>query len=225
MNDYLERSRQLLGEEKINEIANKTICVIGVGGVGGTALESLARSGFKHFVIIDSDVVDISNINRQILFTINDVGKDKVLVAKKRLLNISDDITCETIKCKIGDEPLSNIVKTKVDFVIDAIDYVEGKIQIIEWCLNNKIKFISSLGMGNRLDPEKVMLTRLNKTENDPLARKMRYDIRNKGLDLKLVPVVFSNETPIVKLPKPSSMMMVPSTAGLIITKYVLFTI
>ena len=225
MSDYLDRSKQLLGEDKIKALADKVILVIGIGGVGGTALEALARSGFKKFVLIDSDVVDASNLNRQVLFTSDDVGKEKVLVAKNHLLKISPDLEVRTITARIGELKLDNLDIGKIDFIIDAIDFVEGKLHIYEFAQTNHIPFISSLGMGNRVDPECVTITKLNKTENDPLAKKIRYLAKQKGLDLKEIPVVFSKETPILKSSKPASMMMVPSTAGLLIAKYVLFTI
>ena len=224
MSDYLERSEQLLGKDKIDSLANKVILVIGVGGVGGTALEALARSGFKKFVLIDSDQIDVSNLNRQVLFTREDVGKDKVLAAKERLLKISPDFKIETIKAKIGETKLDDL-NINPDFIVDAIDSVDGKLLIYEYAQTNKIPFISSLGMGNRIDPEQVTITKLNKTENDPLAKKIRYLAKQKGLDLKEISVVFSKETPLLKSPKPTSMMMVPSTAGLLIAKYVLITI
>lgn len=225
MSDYLERSKQLLGENKIESLKDKTILVIGIGGVGGTALEALARSGFKKFVIIDSDKVDVTNLNRQILFTNEDIGKSKVEVAKKRLLSISNDLEIETIEAKVEEGSLEKLSIGKVDFIVDAIDFVEGKLAIYEYALANKIPFVSSLGMGNRLDPEKVFVTELNKTENDPLAKKIRYLAKQKGMDLKEISVVFSKEIPLIKSPKPTSMMMVPSTAGLIIAKYVLSTV
>lgn len=215
----------MLGEDKINSLSVKTILVIGIGGVGGTALEALARSGFKKFIIIDSDKVDASNLNRQILFTAEDIGVDKVDAAKKHLLKISNDFEITTIKDKICEGSLDKLNLSKVDFIIDAIDYVEGKIHIYDYSLRNKIPFISSLGMGNRLDPEQVYVTKLNKTENDPLAKKIRYLAKHKGLDLKSINVVFSKEIPLLKSPKPTSMMMVPSAAGLAIAKYVLSTV
>lgn len=224
-NDYLNRSKQLLGEEKITSLNDKVILVVGIGGVGGTALEALARSGFKKFIIVDSDVVDVTNLNRQILFTSNDIGQDKVSIAKEHLLKISNDLEITIVKAKIGEVKLDTIITNKVDFIVDAIDNIEGKLHIYEYALKNGIKFISSLGMGNRVDPEKVVITTLAKTENDPLAKKLRYEARQKGISLKDVPVVFSNETPLVKSPKPTSMIMVPSTAGLLMAKYVLFTI
>ena len=225
MSDYLERSKQLLGEDKIESLKDKTILVIGIGGVGGTAVEALARSGFKKFILIDSDKVDVSNLNRQVLFTAEDVGKPKVEVAKKRLLSISSDLVIRTFETKVVPGSLERLGLGKVDFIVDAIDFVEGKLYIYEYALRNKIPFISSLGMGNRIDPEQVFVTKLNKTENDPLAKKIRYLAKQKGLDLKEIHVVFSKEIPLIKSPKPASMMMVPSTAGLIIAKYVLCTV
>ena len=225
MSDYLDRSKQLLGEDKINALENKVILVVGIGGVGGTALEALARSGFKKFILIDADVVDASNLNRQILFTSEDVGKNKVDVAKKHLLKINNSLDITVFKSKIGDIKLDELELGKVDFIVDAIDSVDGKLHIYEFAQKNHIPFISSLGMGNRVDPECVTITKLNKTENDPLAKKIRYLAKQKGLDLKEITVVFSREIPLIKSPKPASMMMVPSTAGLLIAKYVLFTI
>lgn len=222
---YLDRSIELLGEERIKSFEDKTIAVIGVGGVGGTAIEALARSGFKNFVIIDCDNVDNTNLNRQILFTKADVGKSKVEVAKKRIETIVDGVKCTAINGKVDTGNLKDLLKTKVDFIVDAIDFVPGKLEIYRYALENKIPFVSSLGMGNRIDPEKVVLTTLNKTENCPLAKKIRYEAKQLGMDLKSINVVFSKEDPIVKLPKPSSMIMVPSTAGLLITKYIVNTI
>ena len=225
MNEYLERSGQLLGKERIEGLADKTILVIGIGGVGGTALEALARSGFKKFILIDADKVDASNLNRQILFTSDDVGKEKVLVAKERLLKINPNFEITSITARIGETKIEDLDLGKIDFIVDAIDSVDGKLLIYEYAQRNDIPFISSLGMGNRIDPECVTITKLNKTENDPLAKKIRYLAKQKGLDLKEIPVVFSKEIPMLKSPKPTSMIMVPSTAGLLIAKYVLFTI
>ena len=225
MSDYLDRSKQLLGEEKIGALANKVVLVIGLGGVGGTALEALARSGFKKFILIDCDKVDVSNLNRQLLYTANDIGQSKTEAAKQHLLKINPEFEIKTIEAKIGDAALDDLITEKVDFILDCIDFVEGKIHVYEFAQKNKIQFISSLGMGNRIDPEFVTITRLDKTENDPLAKKIRYLARQRNLNLKEIPVVFSKETPLLKSAKPASMMMVPSTAGLLIAKYVLNTI
>lgn len=224
MNDYLTRSKMLLGDEKIDSFKNKVIFVAGLGGVGGTALEALARSGFTHFVLIDFDKVDPSNLNRQILFTDNDVGKQKTEIAKDRILSINPGLNIEIINQKI-DENFVLPTNLKIDFIVDAIDYIPGKLWLIKFALNNNIPFISSLGMGNRIDPSMVKITNLNKTEGDPLARKIRYECRQLGLDLSKIKVVFSTEEPILVSKTPASMMMVPSAAGLLIAKYVITTI
>ena len=225
MSTYLDKSIQLLGEENVKSLGNRTVLVVGLGGVGGTALEALVRSGIRNFVLIDFDVVDITNLNRQVLYTKEDVGRNKVDAAKDRLFKINDQLKIKTFNTKIEENTLNELELGNVDFIIDAIDYIPGKLHIIEYSLKNKIPFVTSLGMGNRLNPEDVCLTKLNKTENDPLAKKLRYEVKQKGLDLKEVNVVFSKEIPLIKSPKPASMMMVPSTAGLIIAKYVLSTI
>ena len=225
MSTYLDKSIQLLGEQNIKSLETKVILVIGLGGVGGTALEALARSGVKNFVLIDFDKVDESNLNRQILYTMADVGKNKVDVAKDHILKLNSNLSVTTFNTKVEETTLDNLKLGKVDFIVDAIDYIPGKLHIIEFAIKNKIPFITSLGMGNRLNPEDVCVTKLNKTENDPLAKKLRYEVKQKGLDLKEVNVVFSKEIPLIKSPKPASMIMVPSTAGLLIAKYVLSTI
>ena len=225
MSTYLDKSIQLLGEDKIKSLGEKTVLIIGLGGVGGTALEALARSGVKNFVLIDFDKVDESNLNRQILYTMSDVGKNKVDVAKDHILKLNSDLSVTTFNTRVEETTLNNLNLGKVNFIVDAIDYIPGKLHIIEFAIKNKIPFITSLGMGNRLNPEDVCITKLNKTENDPLAKKLRYEVKQNGLDLKEVNVVFSKEIPLIKSPKPASMIMVPSTAGLLIAKYVLSTI
>ena len=225
MSDYLDRSRKLLGDAKIDALESKVILVIGLGGVGGTALEALARSGFKNFVLVDCDKVDVTNLNRQLLFTEEDIGKTKVDAAKTHLLKINPNFTIRVHNFKVGEEPLESLDIGQIDFVVDAIDYVEGKLQIYDHCLRHNIPFVSSLGMGNRIDPEQVTITKLNKTENDPLAKKIRYEAKHRGFDLKNINVIFSKEIPVLKSKTPASIMMVTSTAGLLIAKYVLTTI
>jgi len=221
MINYLDRSIKMLGKDKVDSFKNKVILIAGVGGVGGTALEALVRSGFDCFILIDFDAVDASNLNRQILYTSEDIGKRKIEVAKKRILSINSSAKIEVIDAKIESNAFINVTQ-KVDFIIDAIDYVPGKLELYRYALTNNIPLISSLGMGNRIDPSKVKITKLNKTEGDPLARKIRYECKTNGFDLKKINVVFSNEIPLIKSTKPGSMMMVPSTAGLLIAQFVI---
>ena len=221
MSSYLDRTQTLLGKEKLERIQNTRIMIIGLGGVGGTALSSLYRSGFRHFVLADNDKVDASNLNRQIMYSTEDVGKLKTEVCKDKLTKICGDIDVKTIQLYVDETNASELIKD-VDFVVDAIDFVPGKVGIIGTCLKKNIPFISSLGMAKRLDPEQVTQTTLNKTENDPLAKKIRYECRQRGFDLKKIPVVFSRESIIIDGTELGSMMMVPSTAGLIISNFII---
>ena len=221
MSSYLDRTQTLLGKEKLEAIQKARVMVIGLGGVGGTALSALYRSGFRHFVLVDNDVVDASNLNRQIMYETKDIGKRKTDVCKTKLTEFCGEIDVKTVDLYVDETNAHNLIKD-VDFVVDAIDYVPGKIGIMKECLEKNIKFVSSLGMAKRLDPEQVVLTTLNKTENDPLAKKIRYECRQRGLDLKKIPVVFSKESIIIDGPELGSMMMVPSTAGLIISNFVI---
>ena len=221
MASYLDRTETLLGKEKLEHIQKARIMVIGLGGVGGTALSALYRSGFRHFVLVDNDKVDPSNLNRQIMYSSYDVGKLKTDVCKTKLTEFCGEIDVKTINLYVDEENAQDLIKD-VDFVVDAIDFVPGKIGIMKACLDKNIPFISSLGMAKRLDPQQVIQTTLNKTENDPLAKKIRYECRQRGLDLKKIPVVFSKENIIIDGKQLGSMMMVPSTAGLIISNYII---
>lgn len=221
MASYLDRTETLLGKEKLERVQKARIMVIGLGGVGGTALSALYRSGFRHFVLVDNDKVDPSNLNRQIMYSSSDIGKFKTDVCKTKLTEFCGEIDVKTINLYVDEVNALDLIKD-VDFVVDAIDFVPGKIGIMKTCLDKNIPFISSLGMAKRLDPEQVIQTTLNKTENDPLAKKIRYECRQRGLDLKKIPVVFSRENVIIDGKELGSMMMVPSTAGLIISNYII---
>lgn len=214
-----DRSIALLGEDAISKLHNKTVAVIGLGGVGGTALECLARSGIKNFIIIDKDIVDETNLNRQILYTYKDIGKKKTICAKEHILSIIPDANIVILDCLINKENIIELDKYEIDYVIDAIDMIESKIDIYEYCLIRNIPFIASLGMGNRIEPNKLIETTLNKSEGDPLAKKLRSELRKRSIDLKQVHVILSQEKPIVNSIKPTSMMMVPSSCGLLIAK------
>ena len=221
MNDIFERSIGLLGEENFNLIQDKVIAVFGLGGVGGTALEALARTGFKHFIIVDFDKVDASNLNRQILYTVKDIGKNKVDAAKERILSINPEAEIQAIFAKAQDFDSNQ----PIDFMVDAIDDVDGKLFLLKTAQEKNIPQIMSLGMANRFDNEKVHVTKLNKTHSDPLAKKMRYLVKKSGLETGNVNVVISEELPQKNAEKLYSTMMVPSAAGLTIAKFILNSI
>ena len=219
--EIFARSIGLLGEENFNKIQDKVIAVFGLGGVGGTALEALARTGFQHFLLIDFDKVDPSNLNRQILYTYEDIGKVKVDIAKKRILSINPEADIKAFNSK-AQEFDSN---QKIDFVVDAIDDVNGKLYLIKKAQEKGIPSIMSLGMANRFNPEQVKICKLNQTRNDPLAKKIRYMAKKEELDLSLINVVISEEIPEKNGEKLYSTMMVPSAAGLSIAKFILHSI
>ena len=216
--DIFARSIGLLGEDNFNLIQDKVIAIFGLGGVGGTALEALARTGFKHFIIVDFDKVDPSNLNRQILYLAKDIGRNKVEAAKERILAINEDADIKTFIGKAQDFDFNQ----KIDYVVDAIDDVEGKLFIASKTQEFNIPSIMSLGMANRFNPEQVRVSKLNQTRNDPLAKKIRYMAKKAELDLSKINVVISEEIPQKNAEKLYSTMMVPSAAGLTIAKYIL---
>ena len=218
MNNIFDRSIGLLGEENFNLIQDRVIAVFGLGGVGGTALEALARTGFKNLILIDFDKVDPSNLNRQILYTSKDIGRNKVDAAKERILSINNEANVQTYNLKAQDFDFNQ----KIDFIVDAIDDVEEKLFILKKAQELNIPSIMSLGMANRFDPSKVKIAKLNQTHNDPLAKKIRYLAKQEGLDLSKISVVISEELPQKNGEKLYSTMMVPSSAGLSIAKYIL---
>ncbi len=218
MNNMFERSIGLLGEDNFNRLQDKVIAIFGLGGVGGTALEALARTGFRRFVLIDMDKVDITNLNRQILYTSKDVGRNKVDAAKDRILSINPEAEIQTFFGKAQDFDSNQ----PIDFIVDAIDDVEGKLCILNKAQEYNIPQIMSLGMANRFNPEQVRVSKLNQTKNDPLAKKIRYMAKKANLDLSKINVVISEELPQKNGEKLYSTMMVPSSSGLVIAKYIL---
>lgn len=214
-----DRTTLLLGQNNIDKLSTFKVCVLGVGGVGSIIPLTLVRSGIKKIKIIDKDVVDRSNLNRQMAYESIDVGKNKVDVLKEKLLKIRDDISITTSVQNIGKEFDFSILDD-CDYVFDCIDDIQAKIEIIRYCQNKKIKLIVSLGMGNKLDPSKLIVTTLNKTTIDPLAKKMRYELKKNSVDISNINVVFSTETPIIKSRVISSIAFVPNAAGLLMVSY-----
>ena len=219
--ELFSRSIGLLGEGNFAKLQDKTIAIFGLGGVGGTALEALARTGFNHFILVDFDEVEISNLNRQILFTSKDIGKKKVVAAKERILSINQDADIQIFCLKAQEFNFDQ----KIDFAVDAIDNVDGKLYILKNAQERSIPSIMSLGMARRFEPGLVKVAKLNQTNNDPLAKKIRYLVKKSGLETSNVPVVISMELPKKSGEKLYSTMMVPSSAGLTIAKYILETI
>ena len=217
----IDSRTKLLLQEDFFKLNNKKIVVIGIGGVGSIIPISLVRTGIKNITIIDKDKVDQSNLNRQIAYNINDIGKFKVDALYSHLYEIQDDIKITKIPANI-DENFDFGALDKADYVIDCIDDINAKVLIAKETFKRSIPLISSLGMGNRVDPSKVEITKLNKTTNDPLAKKFRYLLRKENIDLSKIDVAFSSETPIIKDKIISSVVFVPNSAGLNIASFVI---
>lgn len=210
------RTTMLLGEDNVNKLHNSSIAIFGLGGVGGTAYEALVRAGVGTIYAIDKDVVEPSNLNRQILFKNEDIGKKKTEIASLFASKIRDDVRVIPQDYLVSEESLKEHDYSSCCYLFDCLDDIGAKIALIKYSLDKKIPLIVSLGMGNRLDPSQVYTTRLDKTEGDPLAKKLRNELRKQGIPLKDIQCVLSKELPLCHLPHPSSLMMVPSEAGLI---------
>lgn len=191
MSDRLIRTRKLLGNDKIKQLQNATVMVFGCGAVGSFAIESLARSGVGNIILLDFDVTEESNINRQLFATESTLGRKKVDIARERIADINPNINVTTFDIFFDNETQ---LPTCPDFVIDAIDTVKSKIAIYRWCRDNKIPFISSMGAARKTDPTKIKIDKISKTFACPLAATIRKTVRTERIGD--FPVVFSTEAP-----------------------------
>ena len=223
MKEEFEREAMLLGEDSIQKLNNSYVALFGLGGVGSYSAEALARSGIGRILLVDSDVVSRSNVNRQLCALQSTIGKYKVDVVAERLLDINPDLIIEKSYDFVLPENISTFDFENFDYVIDAIDTVSAKLAIIQSATEHNVSVISCMGTGNKLDPTALTVTDITKTSVCPLARVMRRELKKRGIaHLK---VVFSTEEPkeqkytvkteSKKIP-PASVAFVPSVAGLI---------
>lgn len=235
MENKFIRNELLLDENVCEKLSNLSVLVVGCGGVGGYAIESLVRLGVNNLTLVDNDVVDISNFNRQIIAINSNLNKPKVEAFKERILDINENAMVDCKNVLYSKESEDFVFDKKYDFVVDAIDTLSLKWELIKTCIEKNINFISSMGMGNKLDLTKIEITTLDKTVNDPVSKKLREFARKDKIDLKKIPVVFSSELPykqnivvdegannIKKRIPPSSIIFTPSVAGLLIGQYIL---
>ncbi|MBQ7801950.1 MAG: tRNA threonylcarbamoyladenosine dehydratase [Oscillospiraceae bacterium] len=227
MKEQFSRTQLLLGEEAMEMLRRARVAVFGIGGVGGYTVEALARAGVGQLDLIDSDTVSVSNINRQLLATHSTVGRLKVDVAKERVLDINPDCLVRTYPCFYLPDTADRFDFTQYDYIVDAIDTVTGKLQLVERAHAAGTPIICSMGTGNKLDPTMFQVADISKTSFCPLARIMRKELKKRGIDH--VKVVYSQEealTPVGaeeemartgKRQIPGSVSFVPGTAGLIL--------
>ncbi len=215
------RLENLIGSFSLEKLKDSTVLVVGLGGVGGYVVESLARSGIGNLILVDYDKVDITNFNRQIIAINENIGKYKVDCFKERIGSINEECNVISYNLRIDNDNFKDIFNTKIDFVVDAVDDIRAKVSIINYCLENNIDFISSMGTGNRLDPSKLTIMTLDKTYNDPLARIIRAKF-DKSIQ-KRITVCISTELPLKVKDKTviGSNAFVPSSAGLLIASYI----
>lgn len=214
--DQFQRTRQLLGSEEVDRLQNASVLLFGVGGVGGFTCEALARAGVGRIHIVDKDVVDITNINRQIIATHDTVGRPKVEVMKERILSINPAAAVEATECFYLPDRAAEFDFGAYDYVIDAIDNVSAKLSIICEAKAAGTPVISSMGTGNKLDPTRFEIADIHKTSVCPLAKVIRKGLKDRGI--KDVKVLYSREEPVrTGLRTPASVSFVPSVAGLII--------
>ena len=221
MDERFSRTALLVGEPAIEKLNKSHVAVFGIGGVGGHVVEALVRSGIGHITIVDNDVVALSNINRQIIATTDTIGRLKVDVMKERILSINPSCDVKTIKMFVTDDNINEIDFSNFDYVVDAIDSVKGKIAIIVKAKELDKPVISSMGAGNKMNPMGFIVSDINKTEVDPLAKAVRVKLRKLGINN--VKVVYSRELPIdTNSDVPGSNAFVPSAAGLLIASEVI---
>lgn len=215
----LNRLKSLIGEENLYKINNLNILIVGLGGVGGYTFESLVRSGVGRITVIDHDIIDETNLNRQILTDTTNIGKLKVDEARIRSTKINPSLELKTANIFLDKTNIDDINIKEYDYVVDACDTVETKALLINKCIDNNVNIISSMGTAKKMKAEKLMLTTLNKTSYDPLAKKLRNIIeKNKQ---RSVVVVSSTEEPI-KTENLGSNSFIPAIAGLLITNYII---
>lgn len=219
----LSRVELVIGQEALNKIKNASVAVIGLGGVGSYVAEALARSGVGHLLLIDADVITMSNINRQLPALISTQGIKKVDVVRARLQDINHE--CKIDICSDFYQPgdFEQIFYQGIDFIADAIDSVDAKVDLIISAQNHGIPIISALGTGNKLDPSHLCITDISKTHTCPLAKAIRTRLRKFGVE-KGLQVVFSDEEPkkAVQTSVPGSMVFVPASAGLLMASYII---
>ena len=221
MNIQDERTIRVIGEKSFNHLQQKHVMVFGLGGVGGYVIEGLVRAGIKEFTIIDNDVVQESNLNRQIIALNATIGRKKVDVVKERILEIRQDAIVHCYDMFYLPEVVREEFFDNIDYIVDAIDTMTAKIDLVMKAKALNIPIISCMGTGNKIHPEMLMITDLYKTEMCPVCKVMRRELKKR--EVKHLKVLFSKEEPIkTQTRTPGSVSFVPSVAGLLIASEVI---
>ena len=228
MLNQFSRTELILGKENVNKIRQAKVAVFGLGGVGSFVVEGLTRAGVENFILVDNDTISITNLNRQLFALNSTIGENKIDDAKARILDINPNAKVEIHKEFVIDN-FDNILDKSTNYIVDAIDTISAKINLVQKAKEINVPIISSMGTGNKLDPTKLEVTDIKKTSICPVAKILRKELKNKNIDK--LKVVYSTETPILPNKEvqkeyieygenertPGSVSFVPSVAGLII--------
>ncbi len=221
MDEKFSRTIGVIGEDNFKKLNKSSVIVFGLGGVGGAVCEALVRSGVGTIALVDKDVVDITNINRQLIATTETVGIRKTDAAEKRLLSINPHLKVIKYDLFYLPETSREIDLSKYDFAVDCIDNVTAKLELAVRCSQAGVALISSMGTGNKLHPEMLEISDISKTSVCPLARVMRRELKKRGITH--LPVVYSKEEPVkTELSVPGSMSFTPPVAGYLLCSYVI---
>ena len=227
MLNQFSRTELLIGKDNLKELSNSKIAIFGIGGVGSFVVEGLVRAGVQKFILVDNDKVDITNLNRQLIATHSTLGKPKVDVAKERILDINPNATVETYRKFFMPDCQEKILDNSIDYIVDCVDTITAKIELVMRANELNIPIISCMGTGNKLSPTAFEVTDIYKTSVCPLAKVMRKQLRARGV--KKLKVLYSKEEPKIieqeigetkgntNHPVPGSISFVPSVTGLII--------
>lgn len=215
-----DRVISLIGNDKFVNLQNAKVLIVGCGGVGGYAFETLVRSGIGNIDLIDFDDIDVSNLNRQVITSQSNIGLSKVEEAKKRALLINPNLNINTYKMFLDDSNIDKILNNNYDYIIDACDSVNTKIELMKKSVTGKFKLISSMGTAKKMNPTKLSITTLDKTNYDPLAKVLRKKIKDLKINKKMY--VVSSDEAAIKCDVLGSFMMVPASAGILCAKFVI---
>lgn len=215
-----DRVISLIGNDKFVNLQNTKVLIVGCGGVGGYAFETLVRSGIGNIDLIDFDDIDVSNLNRQVITSQSNIGLSKVEEAKKRALLINPNLNINTYKMFLDDSNIDKILNNNYDYIIDACDSVNTKIELMKKSVTGKFKLISSMGTAKKMNPTKLSITTLDKTNYDPLAKVLRKKIKDLKINKKMY--VVSSDEASIKCDVLGSFMMVPASAGILCAKFVI---
>ena len=217
-----DRVEKFIGDDNLSLLRSKVIMIVGLGGVGSFSVEALVRSGIENIIIVDYDTIDITNLNRQVMTNVSNIGKLKVDEVESRVLSINPKCNVTKLCLELNLDNIDVLFQYKFDYLIDCCDTIVVKQELIRRCLDKKIKFISSMGTGNKFNPSLLEVCDIRKTSYDPIAKKIRKYLRDNNINTK-IPVIWSKEIPIkTGDSQPGSICTVPAVAGIYMVSYII---